>query len=537
MRALLLLFLAHTAVAAPQLTAPPTASIGQEIAIAVAGSKNPKDFVTVVEKGATEGTYRGYVYVESATRVTLAMPTSPGEYELRLCAADFPYATLARSVIRVGAASASVQGPDRVAPGVQFSVQWSGPANSADYIGIGAVGANAAPYLSWAYTRKGNPATLIAPEKPGDYELRYFLGEGDTIIARRKITVGAATGSIQAPSEAVAGSAIAVKWQGPNNPQNYITIVAQGAADGEYGHYAYTSKANPVQLVAPITPGAYEIRYYTSLSDFVIARAPIRITPGKQEPGRVAVSAAKANANNAVVIILDASGSMLQRIGNQRRIDLAKQTLTTLTTKALPPGTPFALRVFGREVDSCQTNLEIPLGPLDAASAAQRIAKLEAKNNAKTPIGASLAKVAGDFGTTPGERVVVLLTDGEETCGGDPAAEIAKLRQGGVRVRVSIVGFAIDNKALAGTFGRWADAGGGTYFDAKDGSALTTAMQAALRPVYELVAADGRVVAEGIVGGDPVSVMPGSYTLRRKGHPSPGAAITVKPGETTQATL
>ena len=44
---------------------------------------------------------------------------------------------------------------------------------------------------------------------------------------------------------------------------------------------------------------------------------------------------------------------------------------------------------FGREVDSCQTDLDVPVAPLNPAAVGQRIAALVAKNGAKTPIGAS----------------------------------------------------------------------------------------------------------------------------------------------------
>jgi hypothetical protein len=84
-------------------------------------------------------------------------------------------------------------------------------------------------------------------------------------------------------------------------------------------------------------------------------------------------------------------------------------------------GTPFAFRVFGREVDSCQTDLDIPLSPLNASAVASKVNALEVKNNARTPIGASLEKVTSDLAAVKGERLVVLLTDGEETCGGDAA--------------------------------------------------------------------------------------------------------------------
>jgi hypothetical protein len=234
-----------------------------------------------------------------------------------------------------------------------------------------------------------------------------------------------------------------------------------------------------------------------------------------------------------VEIILDASGSMLQRIGNQRRIDIAKQTLTKLTASVIPAGTPFAMRVFGREIDSCQTDLEIPVSPLDAGAVGAKIAKLESKNGAKTPIGASLALIASDLKSVNGERLVVLLTDGEETCGGDPAAEIEKLKKAGINVRVSIVGFALEDEKLAATFQHWASTGGGLFFAANDAAGLNAALSQAMKPAFEVVNAQGQVVSEGLAGGDAVRLMPGSYTVRLKGQKSAPQSATVTAKQTT----
>jgi hypothetical protein len=259
----------------------------------------------------------------------------------------------------------------------------------------------------------------------------------------------------------------------------------------------------------------------------------MQITPAQVEPGLLSVTATSAlPPGSAVEIILDASGSMLQRIGSQRRIDIAKQTLVKLTSSTIPAGTPFALRVFGREVDSCQTDLDIPLGSLDVAKVGAKINALEAKNNAKTPIGASLDKVAEDLSSVRGERLVIVLTDGEETCGGDPAASIEKLRKAGVNTRINIVGFAIDDVKLAATFRHWSELGNGAYFDAKDAAALGSAMAAAMRPGFEVVDAQKQIVAEGIAGGDPVRIMPGTYNVRLKGQSTAAQPVTVKPKET-----
>jgi hypothetical protein len=166
-----------------------------------------------------------------------------------------------------------------------------------------------------------------------------------------------------------------------------------------------------------------------------------------------------------------------------------------------------------------------------------RIAALNAKNGAKTPIGASLAKVADDLRTAKGEKLVVLITDGEETCGGDPAAEIEKLRKSGIGTRVSIVGFAIDDQKLAATFSRWSDLGGGAFFDAKDAAGLDKSLAAALRPLFEVVSAQGQVLASGMVGGDAVPAPAGNHTVRIKGRSEPGKPVTVKPRETASVAL
>ena len=619
---LLLIFLCSAVFAQATVTGPATAKAGAQVEVTVTGSKNPRDFVTIVEKGAREGSYGGYEYVSKPGAYKLAAPPKAGEYEIRLLAADSPYATLARRALRIDAVQATVDAPAQVAAGAKFSVKWTGPNNERDYIAIG----NAArPYLGYEYTKAGSPLDLTAPEEPGQYEVRYFLGAGDVLIGKKPIVVGAVSASISAPQtapagskiritwqgpnnprdfitivkagtpekqygayeyttkgspvemrapdvggeyevryatgqsyatlamakmtitastasvkpppQAVAGSTVAVSWQGPNNDRDYVTIVKKGAREGDYDNYEYTARGNPVKVRAPIEPGEYEVRYSTGQAYATLARAPITITPAKEQPGLVEVTAASTMpAGSAVEIILDASGSMLQKIGKDRRIDIARATLTKLVTSTIPAGTPFAFRVFGRLEDSCQSDLDVPLGPLNVDAVSAKIKALEPKNGAKTAIGASLELVASDLKSVQGERLIILLTDGEETCGGDPAAAIEKLKKAGATVRVNIVGLAIDDAQLAATFKHWADAGSGAYFDAQGAAALNDAMAKAMRPSFEVVDAQGVVVAEGLAGGEPVRVVPGTYTVRLVGHKT-GQSVTVRATERTAVKL
>lgn len=80
-------------------------------------------------------------------------------------------------------ASLTLTGP--VAPGEEFTVLWSGPANADDWIEIARPGADiSSEEFSWAYTaetiepgdRPEGAARLTAPAEAGIYELRYVLG-------------------------------------------------------------------------------------------------------------------------------------------------------------------------------------------------------------------------------------------------------------------------------------------------------------------------------------------------------------------------
>ncbi len=102
---------------------------------------------------------------------------------------------------------------------------------------------------------------------------------------------------------------------------------------------------------------------------------------------------------------------------------------------------------------------------------------------ALAPIADSLAAVPDDLGSVKA-AAVVLVTDGQETCDGDPAAVIESLADKGVEVTVNIVGFAIDDEALERQFAEWAELGDGRYFSAADEEGLKRALQDALQVPY-----------------------------------------------------
>ena len=246
----LLALASSAAFAAPSLTAPATAAAGSTIALKAVGTGDPRDFVTVVPKGAREGSYQAYVYVTPG-ELKLAMPATAGRLRTAAVRSDSPYKTLAMQPIKLTGASASVSAPATVAAGATFEVKWTGPNNERDYITIGDTTPGGRLYLDYKYSRDGSPVKLSAPEKPGNYEVRYILGVGDTVIARQPITVGSVTASLTAPAQVAAGAKFKVSWTGPNNPRDFVTMVKAGHAGEDLralrvhgqGHHARIHRA------------------------------------------------------------------------------------------------------------------------------------------------------------------------------------------------------------------------------------------------------------------------------------------------------
>jgi len=495
------------------IAAPASVSAGGQLTLTWTGPAYAGDFISIDAVGAPDRDYGPYTYATSSPGVIQA-PDGAGSYVVRYHLAK-TYRVIAQAPVTVGGVSASVTVPGTVAAGGNLEVTWEGPNGPGDYLSIDSVGSPDIDYGNYAYTAAGNPVTLRVPEEPGAYQVRYHMSRSYTVLGSAPLEVVANTATVSGPPSAAGGSSVDVTWTGPDNSGDYIAIVHAGAPNIDYETYDYTRQGNPVSIPVPLEPGPYEIRYMTGVRRDVLATAPLTVTPGVvQGTLRVVAEAAALRATGAVEVILDASGSMLQRIEGERRIEIARDALTRLVGEIIPAGTPFAMRVFGhREADSCRTDLEIPLSALNRAAATGTIRGVQAMNLARTPIGASLRLVAQDLASATGPALVVLLTDGEETCDGDPMAAIAELRTAGREVRVNIIGFAIDEHQLREQFESWARAGGGLYVEARNRPELQRAMALTVEVPFEVLRGD-EVVATGVVNGDEVPLRPGPYRVR-----------------------
>lgn len=192
-----------------------------------------------------------------------------------------------------------------------------------------------------------------------------------------------------------------------------------------------------------------------------------------------------------VLLMLDASGSMAARLGASTKMDAARSALTSFV-EGLGEDAQVALRVYGHTGDntpagkpaSCRgTALVHAFAPLDAARFRSAVASFEPRG--WTPIAAALEAAANDFPKQGGARnVVYLVSDGEETCGGDPAAAARALRESGIAVTVNVIGFGVDEKTAA-QLRPIAAAGGGEYLAADTATALTELFNQRIRQASE----------------------------------------------------
>jgi len=259
------------------VSAPTTIPAGAQFDVEWTGPDQRNDYVTIVETGADEGTYTNYEYTRRGTPLTVTAPDALGSYEVRYVHGETD-ATLARQPVELTEVKAALKAPDSVGAGAGFEVTWTGPDNQNDYITIVEQGAGEGEYLDYEYTRRGSPVEVTAPDAIGSYEVRYVVGQSDRTLASVPIEVTAVSAALEAPDTVGAGAGFEVTWTGPDNQNDYITIVEQGAGEGEYLDYEYTRRGSPVEVTAPDAIGSYEVRYVVGQSDRTLASVPIEVT-------------------------------------------------------------------------------------------------------------------------------------------------------------------------------------------------------------------------------------------------------------------
>jgi Ca-activated chloride channel family protein len=191
------------------------------------------------------------------------------------------------------------------------------------------------------------------------------------------------------------------------------------------------------------------------------------------------------NPTTRILFILDASNSMNSSWGSQTRIQAAREVLNQeLEALRNVPNTEIALRIYGHqtpfnnlEQDCNDTKLEVPFGVNNLEQIKLKIKTVEAKG--ATPIARSLEAAAGDFPDTLARNIIILITDGLESCDNDPCIIAKKLKTKGVKVTPFVIGLGMDMSYLD----KFSCIG--TYSDAEDKESFRNVFKNILNTVLE----------------------------------------------------
>jgi len=264
------------------LKAPEEAVAGSEVPIEWTGPAYESDFITIVPKATEDGIYEKWNYTKNGNPLPVTATLTPGDAEIRYMN-EKGNTVLARQPIRIVKGEITLEAAAEAVAGSAVAIDWTGPNNKGDFLTIVPKTMEDGRYEKWDYTKNGSPLEVIATRTPGDAEIRYMNEDGNKVLARAPITITAATVTLKAPAEAIAGQPVAIEWTGPDNKGDYITIVPKAAEDGKYEQYAYTDSGSPVSVQASGSAGPAEIRYMNEDGNIVLARIPITISPAEKK--------------------------------------------------------------------------------------------------------------------------------------------------------------------------------------------------------------------------------------------------------------
>lgn len=183
-----------------------------------------------------------------------------------------------------------------------------------------------------------------------------------------------------------------------------------------------------------------------------------------------------AKAETNIYVVLDGSGSMWGQVDGVSKVETALGTLYKAVEK-FPEDSNAGLVAYGhRQEKNCQdVETLLSLSPLDKQKFIDGTQNFMPKG--KTPIAHSLEYTAKQFTNNDAVNSIVLISDGIETCGGDPCATVKSLREEqGMNVDFHVIGFDLkedDQKQLQCI----AEEGNGKFINANNTQALEEAFE------------------------------------------------------------
>jgi hypothetical protein len=146
-----------------------------------------------------------------------------------------------------------------------------------------------------------------------------------------------------------------------------------------------------------------------------------------------------------------------------------------------------------------------------------------------------LQQVAGDLAKVKGERAVVLVTDGIESCNGNAPAAARALQKFG-HVPVHVIGFGLggaDDQDLA-SLRAIANASGGKFLTASSASELRDALTTTVGTSYQVWSGETRVASGSLGANEILSLSAGEYRVQLDSTPVQEVSVTLAGEQRTQ---
>ncbi len=176
---------------------------------------------------------------------------------------------------------------------------------------------------------------------------------------------------------------------------------------------------------------------------------------------------------NNVLIILDASGSMALG-GTPNRMEIAKQAIKSYVSKA-SANTQIGLMIYGHKGSNSTNDKSASCVSADVISSIGSVNSQSVDSQLSTinpvgwtPMGYALKQAQLAFiGKDSENNEIILLTDGEESCDSNPTGEASNLKSSAQKIKINVIGFAVDSKAQA-QLNQISTNGGGTFSTANN---------------------------------------------------------------------
>jgi Ca-activated chloride channel family protein len=218
--------------------------------------------------------------------------------------------------------------------------------------------------------------------------------------------------------------------------------------------------------------------YRSYVTTFVNFETEVKVN--NQRPnGKIALPDSK---KLHISILLDASGSMKAQINGKTKMDSAKEAIQSFGER-LPQNAQVSLRLYGHKGTGSQKDKQLSCSSTEEVFSGQGSQTNQLKTVLQgvkpagwTPIASALESVKKDINPETTDSIVYVVSDGIETCGGNPAQVARELNQSKVKTVVNIIGFDVNNEGQK-LLRQVAVAGGGEFTSINSDQALQNYMK------------------------------------------------------------